>query len=236
MDIARLQREGLCSPVHALGMVIGICVLIQHHLACDGASESSVAAAVGSGLGRAHMLPIIQVECRLSRWNRKNVSRGSLRTTAYREGTTCRGRSCPHWRRPSRRCACPASPCRYASAHTRHRSPCKPCERSSARPAGHRRTARPTPWEHSDRLRRSSPCRSSSSSSCAPLYRSPLDRPGPFQKNVTGKFRVGGTPVSTGFDPYIVSYKPPRDSKKIFKGLQLNSMGLLNIKRGVSCY
>ena len=61
-----LHREVGRLPVHAPGVLVGVGIEVDHRLARDGASESGVAAAVGSGLGRAHMLPILQLELSLS--------------------------------------------------------------------------------------------------------------------------------------------------------------------------
>jgi hypothetical protein len=66
MNVARLHGEVGRLPVHTLCVLVGVGIEVDHRLACDGASESGVAAAVGSGLGRAHMLPILHLAPRLS--------------------------------------------------------------------------------------------------------------------------------------------------------------------------
>jgi len=60
MNVARLPGEVVRQLVHTLCVFIGVGVHgmpLGHHLARNGASESSVAAAVGSGLGRDHDAP-----------------------------------------------------------------------------------------------------------------------------------------------------------------------------------
>jgi len=60
MNIARLFGEVVREPVHTLCVLIGVGVHgmpLGHHLACDGASESSVAAAVGGSVRGDHYAP-----------------------------------------------------------------------------------------------------------------------------------------------------------------------------------
>ena len=60
MNVARLFGEVVRELVHALGVLVGVGVHgmpQDEHLACDGASESSVAAAVGGSVRGDHYAP-----------------------------------------------------------------------------------------------------------------------------------------------------------------------------------
>ena len=60
INVARLHREIMREPIHALGVLISVGVRrmpLGQHLACNGASENSVAAAVGSSVRGRHYAP-----------------------------------------------------------------------------------------------------------------------------------------------------------------------------------
>ena len=60
INVARLHREIMRKPFHTLGVLIGVGVRRMpqdEHLACDGASEDSVAAAVGGSVRGRHYAP-----------------------------------------------------------------------------------------------------------------------------------------------------------------------------------
>jgi len=60
INVARLHREIVRKPVHALGVLLGVGIHgmpLGQHLARDGASEGGIAAAIGGGLGGKHMPP-----------------------------------------------------------------------------------------------------------------------------------------------------------------------------------